>query len=177
MADSLTVRWRRTPRDPRDREQGAALIEFVLVLPIFMMLILAMFTGGLAYSRKHSVSQAAREGARYGATLPFAGAYATVDPWLTEVARVTVASGDGELAGGESGQRVCVAYVRADGTANRRVETGGVPVFTNGACFADGRTEARVQVTTRRTSRFEALAFAYDATLQSTTVARFEALP
>src|SRR4051794_13996066 len=75
----------RAARDGGRDEVGAALVEFVLVLPVFMLLLLGMLTGGLAYSRKLSVAQAAREGARYGATLPITGTLPT-DAWLAKVA-------------------------------------------------------------------------------------------
>ena len=33
-------------------ERGAALVEFALILPVFMMLVLGMFSGGIAYNHK-----------------------------------------------------------------------------------------------------------------------------
>src|SRR5438105_9682196 len=42
-------------------ESGAALVEFALILPVFMMLVLGTFTGGLAYSTKQEITSAARE--------------------------------------------------------------------------------------------------------------------
>jgi hypothetical protein len=151
-------------------------VEFALVLPVFMMLLLGMLTGGLAYSRKLSVSGAAREGARYGATLPITTSLPT-DPWLTKVAQVTVGSGEGELESDEPGQSVCIAYVPGAGSPRRREQVGSAVTFANAPCIADdGRTgETRVQVVTERTSTMEALVFSRDLSLRSQAVARFEA--
>jgi hypothetical protein len=174
-ADQRGVRRLGPLRVPRD-EGGAALVEFALVLPVFMLLLLGMLTGGLAYSRKLSVAQASREGARYGATLPITAALPT-DAWLARVGALTIASGDGELDADKPGRVVCVAHVPASGTPRKWEVVGSAsPVLSDGTCLADdGRTgETRVQVVSGRTSRFEALVFARDLALRSHAVARFE---
>ena len=167
----------RAPRaDSRWADTGAALVEFALVLPVFLMLLLGMMTGGLAYSRKLSVAQAAREGARYGATLPITASN-PVGAWLPRVGALTIASSDGELESDRPGRYVCVAYVPASGTAQRWEVTGtATPVQSAGTCLAnDGRTgETRVQVVAQRSSRLEALVFSRDLTVGSHAVARFE---
>ena len=145
------------------------------MLPVFFMVLLGMFTGGLAYSRKSSVTEATREGARYGATLPLSAA-ATTDAWLQRLAAITVSSSDGELAPAESGAAVCVAYVPAAGPARRLQRVGGTDTFSDATCFSDGRTgETRVQVVGQRTSKLEVLVWSRDLTLVSRSVARFEA--
>ncbi len=161
---------------PHHDDSGASLVEFALVLPVFMMLLLGMLTGGLAYNRKLSVAQATREGARYGATLPITAAV-PVDTWLTRVAGVTIASSDDELAANKPGQTVCVAHVASSGTARRRQQTGAAVIFDNNPCIAnDGRSgEARVQVVAGRSSTLEALVFSRNLDLTSRAVARFEA--
>ena len=50
-------------------ERGSALVELTLVLPLFVALLLGIFTCGNAYFQKISVVDAARGGARYGASL------------------------------------------------------------------------------------------------------------
>ena len=167
----------RAPRAPsRWTESGAALVEFALVLPVFLMLLLGMMTGGLAYSRKLSVAQAAREGARYGATLPITASN-PVGTWLPRVGALTISSSDGELESGRPGRYVCVAHVPASGTAQKWEVTGtATPVQTAGTCLADdGRAgETRVQVVAQRSSRLEALVFSRDLIVGSHAVARFE---
>ena len=54
-------RWR--------EETGANAVEFALVLPILLMLVFGGITGGLLYNQQQQLTHAAREGARYAATL------------------------------------------------------------------------------------------------------------
>lgn len=161
---------------PKRDESGASLVEFALILPVFMMLLLGMLTGGLAYSRKLSVAQATREGARYGATLPIT-ATTPVDAWLDKVAALTIASSDGELAATQPGQAVCVAYVPSAGLPRRREQVGTSVSRSSDRCIAnDGRDgETRVQVVASRRSTLEALLFSRNLDLRSHAVARFEA--
>lgn len=49
------------------REKGAVAVEFALVLPVFLVLVLGIFEFGRAFNIQVSLSQAARESARYAA--------------------------------------------------------------------------------------------------------------
>jgi hypothetical protein len=57
------IRW------TADDERGAVLIEFALVLPVLLLLLVGMFDLGFAFQRYQAVTNAAREGARM-AVLP-----------------------------------------------------------------------------------------------------------
>ena len=61
--------WRRSPlrRTRSRRRRGQALVEFALVVPLFLLLLAAMIDFGLGLNASISVSNAAREGARLGA--------------------------------------------------------------------------------------------------------------
>ena len=48
----------------RDRDSGAAAIEFALVLPVLVLLILGLIEFSRVYNVQISISNAAREGAR-----------------------------------------------------------------------------------------------------------------
>jgi len=48
-----------------DRPRGQALVEFALVLPIFLIMLMAVVDIGRAIWAQNSVAAAAREGARY----------------------------------------------------------------------------------------------------------------
>lgn len=50
--------------DRRSGERGAAAVEFALVCPIILMLLIGMVELGRGYSAKISITAAAREGAR-----------------------------------------------------------------------------------------------------------------
>lgn len=51
-------------------------MEFAIVAPLIFSLMVGMFTGGISMSRKNSMTNAVREGARLGATLADNGAWA-----------------------------------------------------------------------------------------------------
>jgi Flp pilus assembly protein TadG len=48
-------------------EKGQSLVEFALVLPLLLLLLLGIMEFGLMFSNKLTLVNAAREGARYGA--------------------------------------------------------------------------------------------------------------
>src|SRR6266496_363766 len=54
-------------RLPRQGERGQSLAEFVLVLPIFLILVFAIIDFGLGFHAWLTVTNSAREGARLGA--------------------------------------------------------------------------------------------------------------
>lgn len=177
---------RETATSPRER--GATFVEFALILPLLMAVILGLFTGGLAYNRKISLTHAAREASRYGATLPVSEFAAYADPmaaWLEQVAKITRQSASGELGAGTPGREICVAWVYpqdisgANQTKSYTYTSSdtapGVPAST--PCFDDSRpaTERRVQVSVKRWSEFEAFFFSRTLTLASTSTTKFEA--
>lgn len=51
------------------RTRGQAMIEFVMILPILLMLLLTVFEFGFAFSHHVTMEYATREGARMGAAL------------------------------------------------------------------------------------------------------------
>jgi Flp pilus assembly protein TadG len=67
-AHNRARRWRRS-----DRERGAALVEFSLVIALFMMILYGLIAFGVAIAFKHSINQAVAEGARSAV-----GAYSTL---------------------------------------------------------------------------------------------------
>jgi Flp pilus assembly protein TadG len=52
-------------------ERGAAAVEFALVVPFLCLLLFGMITTGFTYSDHLSVTNAVREGARFGASSPY----------------------------------------------------------------------------------------------------------
>jgi Flp pilus assembly protein TadG len=52
------------------RGRGQALVEFALIVPVFMLIGFGIFDFGFAFDSSLTISNAAREGARYGATDP-----------------------------------------------------------------------------------------------------------
>ena len=96
---------------PRIRtERGAAAVEFALVVPVLILILIGVVTTAMAYSDHLSATNAVREGARYGAA-----ADVSSTGWATSVrdrvkqvyfnAGVTVTDA-----------QICVRLVQADGT-------------------------------------------------------------
>jgi hypothetical protein len=145
-------------------------------------LILGLFTGGLAYNRKITIVNAAREGSRYAATLPVSN-FADLHGWLGAVADATEKNASGELKTGTAGRSICVAYVHPNGVAandqtTMLVRTDAGSTFSSGTCFEDGRPdpdETRVQVQVARQSQLQTLVFTWDLDLTSTSLTHFEA--
>jgi len=174
-------------------EDGAALVEFALVLPILVMLALGIMTGGIVVNRKLDVSHATREGARYGATLPALQCVPTSNcagkTWAQLSRDVVVqrsfndlAAGVGTTAGVTSAG-VCVALVSGSPAAvysNANPVVGQSNYSTNGSspCYDDGSADTglRVQVSVMRTGdNIECVFFRIPITLKSQASAHFEA--
>ena len=168
-------RWSQT-----ESQRGAALIEFALVLPIILVLLLGIITGGIGMNRNISMQNAAREAARYGATLPVDGDLTT---WLNTVATVAIDAATGDLDDGEPGRRICIAYVFPDGTdlddrtVRILVDAAGTRTVSAGnVCHADGRPadERRVQVEVQRLTDLEVVFWSRTLTLEGSSTARYE---
>ncbi len=72
--------WRRArlatrppEHDGRDSERGVGLVEFALILPVFLLLLLVMLEFGLAFNHHLTLGYASREGARTGSALANGG--------------------------------------------------------------------------------------------------------
>ncbi len=64
-------------RRPSGRARGNALIEFVLVLPLFLMIVLGAIDWGWYFSVREIAINATRQGARVGSAAPTAAAAVT----------------------------------------------------------------------------------------------------
>ena len=85
----LHGRWRVFGR----QEQGAAVIEFALVVPIFFLLVWGGLNFSRAYQRLNVLTGALREGARYGATLDLAAMIGVQDSVNARIATYSNAFG------------------------------------------------------------------------------------
>lgn len=168
-----------TNQTKSDRERGEVMVEFALLLPVLIMMLLGTITVGLSYNRSNSLNNGARESARYGATLPVGD---DLSAWLNSVADVAIASTTGDLTASAPDQELCIAYVYPDGTEGNDqtvavIEIGGSRSIATGVtCFEDGRPgdERRVQVSMHRTSDFQTGAFTKTINLNAQSVTRYE---
>lgn len=154
-------------------ESGASLVEFAFLLPLLAMLLLGTITGGITISRDNSVKNAVREGTRFGAVNPL-GDPVDVDNYLTQVIQQAENGATGDLDDGVEGKRICAAFVDATGTITRREKTNSGSTTSSTLCFADGRTDQRIQVEAERRSEIEAILYTGNITLKSRSVTRYE---
>ena len=167
--------WRaRRPR--RGAERGAAAVEMAIVLPLFLSLVLGILTGGIAMEKKIGVTNAAREAARYGATLPATQCADTTKCGGRNWAQLVQAVAMDRLAGQVPASQICVALVSGPGSSPVPLDGTHTTSFGGSACYKDSSNDTgqRVQVTMTRTSRMEVLFWARDLALSARDVARFE---
>jgi Flp pilus assembly protein TadG len=136
-------------------EQGSNAVEFALVLPMLLILVLGMLWGGLAFNTQLSLTQAAREGARFGATL----AYPADGDWLGQVEERVLTSIQGQV-GSSASSWVCIRAFDENGNllGSRAAGPGDAsdPACA-GATIADAKTDGlpRVEVLVAHPARFE----------------------
>ncbi len=150
-------------RQPTSRsERGAIFLEFALILPLLLALILGLFTGGQAYTDKIAVMEAVREGARYGASLPMGAGAGALSAWEAGVRnRVVDASG-----GGIAPANVCVAWVLPTGASHCGLAD------PTGA--SNEPTVHLVKVSATKPASMQFFFFSKTTTLTGRLVARFE---
>lgn len=156
------MRERAKARRSIGSESGAGLVEFALILPLLMALILGIFTGGLAYNRKISITSAVREGARFGATLACSASCVSGGSFATQVKQRVADNSSGELSPSD----VCAAVVLAPDTASPP---------TCGVADPAGSAGTRiVKVSASKQTTFDVLLFRRALTLSSKSAARYE---
>jgi len=149
----------------RDDQRGNALVEMAMVLPLAMAMLLGIFTGGNAYFQKISMVDAARDGARYGASLkvPVGG----ITAWRQAVQDRVV-----QLAGGQ--------LVAADVCADLVVPTGvnvacGVSDPAGASTDPSVLTPASVvKVSVVKATKVEFIFYTSNPTLSARVAARYE---
>jgi Flp pilus assembly protein TadG len=173
----LDIRTRTRLTNSRARgERGAVVVEIALIAPVLLGVLLLIFTGGSTYAHKISLANAAREAARYGATVPLDQCLPATNcagsTWAELVRSVGVSRSDGALA--TAG--VCVALVSGPGSAPVAVDTAHTTAGGVAPCYVDGSADEgeRVQVTVTRRDRIEAILIARDVNLAAKATARFE---
>lgn len=104
----------------RGQSRGQSLVEFAIILPVFLLIAFAIIDFGLAFDASIGISNAAREGARHGTTRPNATSITTRvrtvagrlnDSRLTVTVTCKTATGaacPGGLAGATTGGSVVV---------------------------------------------------------------------
>jgi hypothetical protein len=166
-------------------DSGVVVVEFALVLPVLMVLLLGIFSGAMAWNQSQALGQGSRVAARYAATVPLpsaTGTYATVmEPWLDDLADRAVESSEGEMGAGVAGRAVCVAYVHLPGvTGDKTISlqlVGSSQTIGTAPCFSDGQadTERRVQVVLEREGSINTGFYRHTFDIRRKVVYRYEA--
>ena len=155
------------------------MVEFALILPLLMMLILGMFTGGLAYNQKQEMTHATREGARYAATVPLSTTFSNGGTWQDNVRQLIVDRSNGDLASAQ----VCVSLVSGSpGDVTNpftviRTTAAGSAACIPGQTYPTSATDdgRRVQVTANKPATIELGLFGkYNVTLTTNATAHSE---
>ncbi len=169
-------------RDARGRaERGAALVEFALILPILMMLLLGIISAGIVYNRQIALAHASREGARYAAVLSPDQTF-TAGTWATNTRAMVIARSGGELSA--TSGTICVAlvsgstaatYVGSRGATWYSTNSDGSPCDTTDSYTTTTNDNGlRVQLTVTRDARWDIGLFARTITLKESVVLQSE---
>lgn len=169
-------------------DDGVAVVEFALIMPILLVLMLGMFTGAMAWNQSQALGQGARIAARSGSTMPrpipAAGqTQLQVDViWLDGLIDRAVAASEGEIGPTVSGRSVCVAYVDPAGaspdlTVSRTLTGASTRTSGTAPCFADGQGDdaQRMQVVMQRDGRIDTGFYRIPMTIRRSAVYRYEA--
>lgn len=148
-------------------ERGTAFVELAIVLPLLFALLLGIFTGGAAYFRKISLVDAAREGARYGASLRTDAAAGGLATWRQNVKDRVVQISGGQLTAAD----VCVDLVTPTG-GNVVCGVSDPPgASADPTVLAPARL---VKVSVSKVTKIEFFFFTSNPTLGAEVVARYE---
>ena len=161
----------------RRDQSGANAVEFALLLPILIVLLFGILYGGLAYNRSLALTQSAREGARFAATLPGAVDGTSLDSgWFDTVVERIEYTSTRSLGPQHADRYICVRVVDED--ENVYIADIGAGSYGNGDCDVDSTSvqdRERVEVVVRREAVLELIFYRFPLNLRSDAVARLEA--
>lgn len=106
-------------RHPRD-DTGASAVEFAMILPLLLLVVFGVINFGFLLAQNATLSNAVREGARYGSVNAYSGTHTC--------ANVVSAVRGAANTVGMSGSKVKVVVSRVDGSG---------AVVAGGGCQAD----------------------------------------
>jgi Flp pilus assembly pilin Flp len=153
-------------------EAGANAVEFALLLPVLIILLFGTMYGGSLFNSQQTITQAAREGARFGATLPGAEVPLPAE-WADQVRDRALGVLDVDRPLTPGAVSVCVRFYDGSGGVGEQA-TGPEPC----PAPSTGPDGARVEVTTTRDARLElGVASLGPITMRGSAVARYEAGP
>ena len=171
----MLTRWNAHKKD----ERGASLVEFALILPLLAAITFGMLSSGVVYNHKLDVTHAAREGARYGATVPLEQCNPTSNcggkTWAQLVQAVVAERSFGDV----TASQVCVALVTGANSVYSSASLGSSHYSSTAGstCYDDGDSDTgnRVHISITKTGdKINAVLFKADVTLTSKATAKYE---
>lgn len=130
MSNTAVTRARRSvAARRRGSQRGIVAVEFAFVLPLLVMLLLGIVTGGVSIAHGVGLSNAVREGARFGAT---GDASATPATWAADtITRVRESQFDDN--GAAKVTAICVQLWKASASGGAAVASTTVCSQGNGS--------------------------------------------
>jgi Flp pilus assembly protein TadG len=122
--------------------EGAALLEFAIVLPLLMVFVVGIFDFSGAFNQKQKIEQAAQEGAIIAGAQPMSdiasgnGDPDSLHPVVTAVFNSLV--GSGVLAKGACVSPGIAVYVGPNPKLNGSTQSRAAPMIWSSSSIADG---------------------------------------
>lgn len=168
------------------RQDGAAAVEFALLLPVFAMLTFGMISAGFAFHSWLNVTHGTQEASRFSATLSRQAGGGTTNAWLNTASQRAIEAAGFSISDAPAGTTGCVAV---QSTTNIPPFSGSVQMSTTPAgvvtrtysstATCPGMTAPPgdyVQVTLATPASFNYILGAADIIVRSSSSNRFEAV-
>ena len=182
VSGTLLTSLRARTSAPRSSDAGAAAVEFAILLPLFLMLVFGLLTGGIAFERWINVTQAARESSRFAATYPGSNTN-----WYTEVLQVAKDNADITASTPQADYYVCVSFragnevptpstlfpasnISVSGT----LSPGSFTPSTANGCLSTSQVGAHIEVLIRRKASLNWILGGGDLAVAGTNTSRYE---
>jgi Flp pilus assembly protein TadG len=152
-------------------------------MPLLVVLLVGMVTGGIAYNQKLQITHAAREGARFAATVSPTQTFTNGGTWAENMRDLVVERSAGDL----TASQVCVSLVKGSTgdalqpltvyNSSSNYSTSGVVPCISPQTYPLSGTDSglRVQVTVQRPGSIETIFFPdVEFTMTSSATAKSE---
>jgi Flp pilus assembly protein TadG len=106
----------RASRKGDDQQRGAAAVEFAIILPLLLGMLLGVIDFGVAYTQNISLQASAREGARQGITQGDVIAYTNSASGMLDKTKLQVKFAVDSSGGAPGLMVVCVRYPQSSVT-------------------------------------------------------------
>lgn len=141
---------------------GAALVEFALVLPILLLLLLGMVDFGKAFNYYIDQTHLANTGARYAA-VNVKPSGATLQAYIKGLADSTELRNGGTASVASPGVRVCISFPSGTATPGQPVRVTTTSTYNWIPIVGNNLSAGNVTISSSATMRLEAIPTVYSA--------------